>query len=301
MDEILKKLLESDLLSEDTKVQLSEQFNQAVTEYLAEERSKLEVEVRTTLTEEFVKARDQLAESVEAKIDEFLNAEFSELHEDINKYRDQEVVYAEKLVEEKERLAEEFQTQLDELTDKLDAFLEVRIDEEFDELKSDIEDVKKLEFGRKIFEAVESEFKKIRKEDLSSVETELAEAQDRLYDAERRLAEIEETRLSEARNGKLEQLLSPLSGNAKEQMKIILSNVSTEKLDETFKVYIGRVLRESVNTKEDKTVISESKETKTSKETSFITGNEELEGKTNLSESKNDESLARMRALAGIK
>ena len=112
MDEILKKLLESDLLSEDTKAELTAQFKTVVDTFLAEERSKLEIEVRSQLTEQHVKAEEELAESVNTKIDDFLTAELDELKEDINKFRDLEVEYAEKLVEEKEKLAELFSDNL---------------------------------------------------------------------------------------------------------------------------------------------------------------------------------------------
>jgi hypothetical protein len=306
MEDILKKLLESDLLSADTKAQLNEQFTAAVDAYLAEERSKLEVEVRSTLTEEFVKAREELAETVDTKVEEFLTKEFDELKEDINKFRDLEVEYAEKLVEEKERLAQLLGEQMNQLVDKLDAFLEVRLDEEMSELKEDIEDVKKLEFGRKIFEAVETEFKKFRKEDLTTVEADLAEALDKLNDAEDRLAEIESTRLAEARNSKLEELLSPLSGNAREQMKIILSNVSTEKLEEAFKIYIGRVLKEAVaepkkeETKAPTTAIVESK-TVEAKTSTIVTGNEEQLTEDVTTNDAQSARLSRMRKLAGVK
>ena len=294
MDEILKKMLESDLLSEETKAQLSEQFKAATEAYLAEERSKLEVEIRSTLTEEFVKAREELAETVDEMIENFLNKEFDELHEDINKFRDLEVEHAEKLVEEKEALAQQLAEQLNQFVDKLDAFLEVRVDEEMTELKEEIDEVKKLQFGRKIFEAVEAEFKSFRKEDLSSVEAELAEALDKLNDAEGRLADIERARLDEARNSKLESLLAPLSGNAREQMKIILSNVKTEKLEESFNIYIGRILKESITGKKDETV--ETKLTESKKETTLITGNNE-----DLTEDvKPNDQVLRMRKLAGL-
>jgi len=302
MDEILKKLLESDLLSAETKATLNEQFKTAVDAYLVEERAKLEVEIRSTLTEEFITAREELAQTIDKKVEEFLNKEFDELKEDVNKFRDLEVEFAEKLVEEKEKLAQMLGEQMNQLVDKLDAFLEVRLDEEMSELQEDIEDVKKLEFGRKIFEAVETEFKKFRKEDQSSVEADLAEALDKLNDAEGRLADIEQSRLAEARNSKLEELLSPLSGNAREQMKIILSNVATSKLDEAFKVYIGRVLKEAVAAPKevevkDQKAIVESKVVET-KVSPMVTGNEvmlEEEVKPQPSD-----TLSRMRKLAGV-
>lgn len=299
MDNILTKLLESDLLSDETKVEVKEQFKTAVDAYLTEERSKLEVEIRSTLTEEFVIAREELAENVNTKIDEFLATEFDELKEDINKFRDLEVEYAEKLVEEKEVLAQLLGEQINQLVDKLDEFLEVRLDEEISELKEDIEDVKKLEFGRKIFEAMETEFKTFRKEDQSSVEADLAEALDKLSDAENRLADIEHTRLAEARNSKLDDLLTPLSGNAREQMKIILSNVATEKLEEAFNVYIGRILKESVETKEEvKAPLVESKIEEV-KITPMVTGNEKVLVEE-VVVNPNEAQLSRIRKLAGL-
>ena len=303
MDEILKKLLESDLLSPETKAEVSTQFKATVEAYLAEERSKLEVEIRSTLTEEFVKARDELAEAVDKKVEEFLNTEFTELHEDINKFRDLEVEFAEKLVEEKEKLAQMLGEQLNQLVDKLDAFLEVRLDEEMSELTEDIADVKKLEFGRKIFEAVEAEFKKFRKGDLTDAEQALAEATDRLQDAEKRLADIEHERLAEARNSKMDELLSALSGNAKEQMKIILSNVATEKLEEAYKVYIGRVLKEAVvDVKKDEAqpvkVVTEAKKVEAAPAAKVVTGNEELHEQVD--DVQPSDQLIRMRKLAGL-
>jgi len=303
MDEILKKLLESDLLSEETKAEIKGQWEAATQKYLAEERAKIEVEVRSTLTEEFVKAREELAAKVDVKIEEQLKAEFDELKADIEKFRDLEVEYAEKLVDVKEELAQQLGEQLNQLVDKLDAFLEVRLDEEMGELKGDIDEVKKLEFGRRIFEAVESEFKKFRAVDLNEVEQKLGETQDALADAQNKIAAMEKARLSEARNAKLEELLSPLSGTAREQMKIILSNVATEKLDEAFKSYIGKVLKESVvEPKKNETQAAPAtaplKEDKqpTGK---LVTGNENAEPAP-VEDNKTNDQLARIKKLAGL-
>jgi hypothetical protein len=301
MDEILKKLLESDVLSEETKAELQEQFKSAVDTFLSEERAKLEQQITAQLTEEFVTAQEQLTEALDVKIDTFLAAEFDELKEDINKFRDLEVEYAEKLVEEKEILASQLSEELDQLVDKLDAFLEVRLDEEFAELKEDIAEVKKLEFGRRIFEAMESEFRKHRVSDTSKLESELAEVKEQLDDAKRRIGSMQRERVAEARNSKMEELLSPLSGTAKEQMKIILSNVATEKLDEAYKVYLTRVLKEStvsaVKTEEAKKGrLSESKEQIA--EAILVTGNEVSDDADDV-ETQPDQ-LSRIRRLAGL-
>lgn len=302
MDEILRKLLESDLLSEETKATLTEQFKSAIEAYLTEERSKLEVEITSKLSEEFVKAQDVLVTKVNEKIDTVLGAEIDELKEDINKFRDLEVEYAEKLVEEKEVLAKQLGEEINTLVNKLDAFLEVRLDEEFAELKDDIVDVKKLEFGRKMFEAFESEFKLHRKADLDVTEQQLAETKDKLADAERKIAEIEASRLAEARSTKLEELLTSLSGNAKEQMKVILSNVATEKLEEAYKVYIGRILRETVAPAPkavEKIVEGKIQEKALVPDSKVVTGNEEVV--TEEIDVAASDRIQRYRKLAGLK
>lgn len=299
MDEILKKLLESDLLSEETKAEITAKFKSTVETFLAEERSKLEVEVRSTLTEEFVKAREELVEALDTKLNDIVEKEYTELKDDINKFRDLEVEYAEKLVEEKEVLAQQLGEQLNQLVEKLDAFLEVRLDEEIAELKEDIDAVKRLEFGRKIFEAVEAEYKKFRKADLTEVEQKLSVAEDELSDAKSKIAEMEGSRLSEARSTKLEELLQPLTGTSREQMKIILSNVATEKLDEAYKVYIGRILKENiVDKKDDKKALVEDK--KVVVETKLVTGNENQEVEDNKDVTQPNDQLLRIRKLAGL-
>lgn len=130
----------------------------------------------------------------------------------------------------------------------------------------------------------------------------MAEAKDRLEDANRKISEMEQARLNEARNTKMEELLSALSGTAKEQMKIILSNVATEKLDEAYKIYIGRVLKESVvETKNPSQTVTESKVQEPAKETKLVTGNEDLQ--LNEETKPSDQQIQmrlRMQKLAGL-
>lgn len=300
MEEILKKLLESDLLSEETKTTLKEQFNAAIAAYLVEERAKLETEVNARLTEEFVKAREELVETLNQKLDEVTAREFEELHGDIEQYRDLEVEHAEKLVEEKEQLAVRFGEEMEQLVDKLDIFLEQRVDAEFEELKEDITEVKKLELGRKIIESFGAEYKKLFKEDVSKTERDLAEALDKLTDAQKRLADIDRQRVAEARQNKLDELLAPLTGTTREQMKLILNNVSTEKLDEAYKVYLARVLKESTVAAPAVTAPTKQAATKLV-ESKVVTGNEgEAEEVSAVTESTPTDQFARFRKLAGL-
>lgn len=294
MDEILQKLFGSDVLSEDSKAAITESFKTYATAYLIEERSKIEAEVNTRLTKEFVDAREELVESLNSKIDLMVNAEFDELKGDIEQYRDLEVELAEKLVEEKEALAVRFGTEMDELVEKLDLFLEQRVAAEFEELHEDIIEVKRLGVGRKIMEAFGEEFKSIRKDDTGKIERELAETLDKLADSRKLIADMEKSRINEAKQSKIDELLTPLSGSTREQMKLILNNVSIEKLDEAYKVYLGRILKESVVPSATKLTEAVSVQ----KIVKVFTGNEEV-----LEEAifpVPSSALSRMRQLAGL-
>lgn len=293
MDEILNKLLESEVLSEETRATLTEQFNTAVAAYLAEERIKLEA----TLTEEFVKAHAELTESVNVKVDEMIAAEFNELKGDIENFRDLEVEAAEKEVALREELAGTLQTELGKLVDSLDEFLELQVAHEFNELKEDIAEAKRNLLGQQMFEAYEGLVKTHRKSDLADVEQELAEANDKLADAEKRIAESERGKLAEARTSKMEAILTPLTGLARDQMKIILSNVATARLDEAYAVYLPRILKEAAAplvTDADKTPLVES-----IAPAKVVTGND-ADDELSAPAATPSNGLTRMRQLAGL-
>ena len=81
--------------------------------------------------------------------------------------------------------------------------------------------------------------------DEDSAEATLRETEARLADAEEALAESESKRAEMEREIKMENVLAPLSGQQKEVMAAILANVDTDKLDEGYKTFMGRVIRET--------------------------------------------------------
>lgn len=251
MDEILKKLLESELLSEETKTEVTTQFNDFVEETKQKLREEATLEVRTELAEQWVEERDALIEKIDVFFEQRINEELVELKSDIDRFRDLEAEYAEKLVEEKRILAEEVAKDLDGLVDKIDSFFEVRLTEELEELKEDLKTVRENDFGRRIFEAFVNEFGK-NFVDEDSVQSKLNIAEGKLRDASKRLSDIEAEKSKMLREKKMEEVLSPLSGNKREQMSFILQNVETNKLQEAYSLFIGRVLKES---KEEKRVV----------------------------------------------
>ena len=312
MEELLNKLLEADVLSEDTKKELEETIKTRLEE--AEKAAKEEAEkaVRAELTEQWVKERDALIDAVDAKVTEYLENETSELREDIERFRDLEAEQAEKLVEAKGEMAGELKKDLQELIERLDAFLEIRLATEFDELREDLDDQKKKDLGRRIFEAVAEEYRDNWIDD-ESTEAELAETRERLDDTEKALEESERKRETLERERKLEEILEPLEGRTRDVMEAILKNVATGQLDEGYKTFIGRVLKEAENEsektseKEDEVLAEDKKESseneKKLEEGVSVTGDAETDESEEDESSKqlSEETRRRLQKLAGVK
>lgn len=255
MEELLQKLLEAEVLSADTKTELETAISTKLTEAVEEARKAAEADVRTELTEQWVQERDALIEAIDTKIGDFLQEEVSELKDDIDRFRDLEAEYAEKVVEAKAQMSNELKSDLAELVEKLDAFLEIRLAAEVEELREDIDAARKVEFGRKVFEAFAAEYTTNYADD-ESLEGTLRETEERLADSTSALEESERKLAKMEREAKLDECLAPLQGRQREVMEAILRNVATEQLDEGYKTFIGRVLRESA----EETVVEEASE-----------------------------------------
>ena len=305
MDELLQKLLEAEVLSEDTKKELEEAFNSKLDEAVEAAKGEAAADVRAELTEQWIQERDALIEAVDSKVSDFLDGEISELKEDIERFRDLEAEYAEKLVEAKGEMGEELKGDLGQLVEKLDAFLEIRLSAEIEELREDIDSVKQNEFGRKIFEAVADEYARNYADD-ESLEGTLRETESRLEDTTTALEESERARNSLERTIKLEAVLEPLEGSSRDIMETILKNVPTDQLDEGYKTFIGRVLKETVTDTSEKedTVLAEAEEDETLIEGDVVSGNDEQlieEKKADDAEGHmSSDTLSRLQRLAGL-
>jgi len=225
-----------------------------------------------------------------------LASEIKELKEDVESFRDLEVEYSAKLVEEKHAMAAQLGEELDQLVDKIDAFLEIRLSEEIEELKEDLEEARQNTFGRKVFEAFVGEFGKSFIDE-SSVMGKLAVTEQKLREAEKKLEEQATAASVAARQQKMAEILAPLSGSKREQMELILKNVETDKLQESFNKFVGRILKEDAP--ENKTLV-ESTEDKTVDSTTVVTG----ETAPVITEGKHDAEkearIARLRKLASV-
>ncbi len=293
MDEILQKLLESELLSEETRAEISEQWTASVAAFKTKVAEETANEVRAQLAEQWITERDELV----AKVDDFvataLVKEMAELKADVERFRDLEAEYAQKIVEARHEMAEQVSSELDELVDKIDAFFEVRLAAEMDELKEDIEIVKQNEFGRKIFEAFASTFATAHVDE-ESVQKQLKIAEQQIADLRNALTTSEEQRTAIVREAKLEKLLANLTGKKREQMEMVLKNVDTDRLEESYKFFIGRILKEEAAAP----VVATLNEDAATKKTTVVTGNAPVE---QAAEPQLNEGIVKLQRLAGIK
>jgi len=308
MDKLLQRLLEAEILTPETTAEFQAAYDQQLAEATEESRKEVEADVRAELTEAFVAEKERLVEAVDTKLTEMFTREVDELKEDFEQFRDLEAEYAEKIVEAKAAMADELQVDMSQLVDKIDTFMEIKLNEEIEELREDIDQARKQEFGRRIFEAVADEYmSQFHKDDDSEatyadMEARLEQTQIALEESETRHAELE-------RIIKLDAILAPLEGNQRAVMEQVLQNVATSKLEEGFETFLPRIIRETKETseKEDETVLSESAEVNEStvtEEVAIVTGdgsdtaiendvvNEGLEDQ--------EEQLKRMLRLAGL-
>ena len=248
MDKILQTLFESNILNAETKQLIESQFAESLDLLLKEERQKIEDEVRIEMTEQLRKDRELLTEALDLKLESIVEAEYAELREDIESFRDLEVEYAERLIEERAELRDEAKESVLELVEKLDMFLEMRMDEEFEELRDDLHEAKRNNLGKKVFEAFKQEFASIINEDEQQASDELEIMREQLEDMKAELQVARNNVLKEERKAKMASLLSNLedNSNAKAKMQELLKNIPTSKLDESYSRYLPHVIGESI-------------------------------------------------------
>jgi len=271
-------------------------------------------------------AQRKNAELLQNFVAEQLTTEISELHEDqklmANKFNRLEEFVVEALAKEiaefhtdkkdlaetKVRLIREAKAQFAKVKDtfvkKSAALVSETVDKtlssEITQLKEDIETARRNDFGRKIFESFASEYSNSylnEKSETAKLMKVVAEKEAQLAEAKAAIAEkealvesknieIAKTNHSMVRKDKLNELLSPLSGEQKEIMTDLLESVKTERLEESFNKYLSAVIDGKTPAK--KKALTEGKE---------ITGNKEH---TSISSAK-DENVYDIRRLAGIK
>jgi hypothetical protein len=264
MEELLQQLVESDLLTEDTKKELTEAISKQIEEAkeaaIVEAKAEVEAQVRVDLQEQYQADREALIEALDTKTEEYLKEELEELRDDIERFRDLEVEYADKLEEAKEELAQVLKGDLEELVETIDQFLDMALENEMSELKEDLKNVQRLQFGKEVYEAFEGVFSK-KFVDEDGLESDLKEKEERLTDLSDQLEEASKELETMRRENKMTEVLSSLHGRSRDVMEAVLRNIPTNKLVEAYEHYIPKVLNESA---EEPVVESEKENEKSS-------------------------------------
>lgn len=307
MKELFNKIFESELLNEESKTELKALVEAALTEAV----EAATVEVKAQLAEQFVADKDALIEALDTKSQEVLTAELTELKEDIQRFRDLEVEHAQKLVEAREEMANVVKNDMKELIETLDTFVEARMEAEIEELKEEIADARKMAFGKKIFESFVKEYKNNFHDEkgaeikLESTKTELSSTVASLTEAQNELKTLK-------REKEMTRVLESLTDKPREVMQAILNGVATDKLEETYNNYIGRVLHKTVGTQVEESekdrvntpVLAESNiSTETDPKVTVVTGDEGLTEEVLNNSDKNalsESSKEKLQRWAGI-
>lgn len=262
--DILKGILDTELLDEDARTAIATALEEAKEKAASETRAEIEVEkeaaitaavaeaevkIRADLAAKFVEDRERLIEAVDARVDEMLAGHIDELKEDIQAFRDLEVEKALEIEEEKERLAEKFAAEREALIQKLDEYVDARLGSELEEFSDDLAVVKENSFGRQVYEAFQACYHESFVNDGAlgpSAQDKIQEADKAREEAEERISALEEEITQRDRQNELERVLTPLSGKRKKVMETVLARVDTEKFDDVFESMIGKVLELTV-------------------------------------------------------
>lgn len=260
MDELLQKLVENELLNEDTRKEIEESLSKQLEEKSEEQRQAIEEEVRTELAEKYTKDKEELIEAADTAITKALENELEELKEDIERFRDLEVEYAQKLQDQREQMAESVKNDMAKLLEGLDAYVDQRLSAELEELSESIEEVRKENYGRRVIETLGEEYRKMFTDE-DNLEEELANKERQIDETNEQLRNVQEELRSYEREQKMEEVLESLTGHRREVMAAILEGVPTDKLEEGYRRYIGRVLNEETpatgNSEKDESVLAE--------------------------------------------
>ena len=226
-----------------------------------------------------------------------LAKEIAEFHEDKKDLAETKV----KLIKEaKNKFAEVKQSFIAKSADKVSTIVENTLKGEIKGLKEDIEEARKNDFGRKMFEAFAAEYATSHLNEKSETaklikvvaakDKQLAEAKAFAVKA-KNLAEAKDTEVKRMaqiaeRKQKIDSLIEPLNKGQRDIMTDLLESVQTDRLQSAFDKYLPAVIDGKTPAKQ-KAVITEGTE---------VTGNRE---KTNVS-SKADDNVIDIRRLAGL-
>jgi hypothetical protein len=211
-----KALLESGLLTAESKEVIEEQFNTAL--------KVKEAEIQESFEAKLVEEKANMLNTVMEMVEEAVAEELESIAEEVKHARTLEVQYAEKL----EMFKEEYSQKQEE---QMQLLIAEAIAEEMETIQEDIESVKKHEFVMEMFNTFKSSYEKLFGASDINVYDELSEAK----------AELDSLK----REKKLAELLESVTGKKRAIAETILESVDTDKLDAKFESIKAVLLAES--------------------------------------------------------
>ena len=261
-----------------------------VVEQLQKEISELRAD-KVAMAENYAKLEEFVVESLAGEIAEF-NEDKKDLAETkVRLVREAKTHFA----KVKSNFIERSATAVSETVDKV-------LKNEIGQLKEDIEEARRNDFGRKLFEAFANEYsnsylnensetskllKVVDTKDKQIVEAKLA-AKKAIEIAEAQRVEHKKLQEAVRRDKIMSDLTAPLSKDQREIMTDLLESVQTDRLQKSFDKYLPSVIDGNTPAKR-KAVLSEAKE---------ITGNR-TEEKT-MTPKADDSNVLDLRRLAGL-
>lgn len=265
MLDAMKPLLDSELVNEDTRLQIQEEWDKK----MAETREEVRSELREEFAQRYEHDKETMVEALDRMVSESLEAEIQEV------------------VAEKEALAEDrvkFNQKMVETSDKFSKFLVTKLSEEIKDLREDrktqAESINKLE--EFVVKALAKEIKEFAQDKKDIVETKVklvAEAKDKLEALKDSFVETNTKKLEETVAKRLEDELSQLQ----EDIKVARENNFGRRIFEAFATeFTGTHLNENA-------VVRELKDEIEKRDSKLAEAKETLEKAKVLVESKNNE------------
>ena len=215
--------------------------------------------IKEQLTKEVVEFRKD-RQAVKAKVSEVDKLVNEALTKELEEYHDERRKLAEDRVQHKinakKELAETKKKMIGEMATICEKFITEYLTEEMGQLKGELIESKKKHFGMKIFEAFAAEFgssffnerKEINKllkvveeqnKKLKEAFEEIAKGKNTITESTNKLRIVEDRH---ARTNQLNELCGSLTGSKRRLMEELLEKVPTQKLTESFKIYLPTVL-----------------------------------------------------------
>jgi hypothetical protein len=238
MKDILAKLFESQVLSEEARAQLET----GIMEALQAASDQATLDAQATVAKQWALERTALIEAVEAKVTAAIEPEVAVLRETIQQFQTMKVDLGKRYIAREKELAENVRNDMTQLVNDLDSFMADTVAKHLAETKSTLKKIHEDNFGRRIYKAFVREFSE-KHADMSAITNEMTQLRKKLEESVGENSALRSKLDDGARKAKVKELLTPLQGETRKVMEAVLASVPTEKLDESYKMFLTRVLK----------------------------------------------------------